>query len=64
MWSHHEKMVIVDNFVGFMGGIDLCYGRMDNSKHLIVEEIQEGVPEFWPYLDYYNPRIQDYFDVK
>ena len=28
-WSHHEKMVIIDQHVGFLGGLDLCYGRWD-----------------------------------
>lgn len=25
-WSHHEKFVIVDNKIAFLGGIDLCFG--------------------------------------
>lgn len=25
-WSHHEKYVVVDNRIAFLGGIDLCYG--------------------------------------
>lgn len=25
-WSHHEKFVVVDNHIAFLGGIDLCYG--------------------------------------
>ena len=29
LFSHHEKMVVIDNKVGFMGGLDLCFGRMD-----------------------------------
>ena len=33
MWSHHEKMVIIDQEVGFMGGLDLAFGRMDNKEH-------------------------------
>lgn len=28
-WSHHEKMVVIDQSVGFMGGLDICFGRMD-----------------------------------
>jgi phospholipase D1/2 len=30
LWSHHEKMVIIDERVAFMGGLDICYGRWDN----------------------------------
>lgn len=25
-WSHHEKQVIIDQCVMFMGGLDLCFG--------------------------------------
>jgi phospholipase D1/2 len=27
MWAHHEKLVIIDQSLAFVGGIDLCYGR-------------------------------------
>lgn len=23
-WAHHEKLVVVDRKIGFMGGLDLC----------------------------------------
>lgn len=36
-WSHHEKMVVVDSEIGFMGGLDLCIGRMDNNKHSLKD---------------------------
>ena len=26
-WSHHEKIVIVDNHTALVGGIDLAFGR-------------------------------------
>ncbi len=29
LWSHHEKMVVIDQKCGFIGGLDLCYGRYD-----------------------------------
>lgn len=25
-WSHHEKFVVIDNRIAFLGGIDLCFG--------------------------------------
>ena len=28
-WSHHEKMVVIDNKKLFMGGLDLCFGRYE-----------------------------------
>lgn len=38
--SHHQKLVVVryrdrpQDDVAFLGGIDLCYGRRDDSRHL------------------------------
>ena len=26
-WSHHQKIVCVDQNIAFVGGIDLCFGR-------------------------------------
>src|SRR5581483_8745605 len=31
--AHHEKIVIVDNKVGFCGGLDLSRGKWDTSSH-------------------------------
>ena len=36
-WSHHEKLVIVDREITFVGGIDLCYGRWDTHKHELMD---------------------------
>lgn len=33
LWSHHEKFVIIDQSVAFLGGIDLCFGRWDDDYH-------------------------------
>lgn len=30
MWSHHEKIVVIDQKIAYIGGLDLCYGRYDN----------------------------------
>lgn len=53
-WSHHQKIVIVDGKTAFLGGIDLCYGRWDNSEHRLTDA---GL--FFPSIDYSNPRIKD-----
>lgn len=29
LWSHHEKMIIIDSKIVFMGGLDLCFGRYE-----------------------------------
>lgn len=33
LWSHHEKLVVIDQSIAYMGGIDLCYGRWDRQDH-------------------------------
>ncbi|CAL1683896.1 unnamed protein product [Lasius platythorax] len=37
LWAHHEKIVVVDQSLAFLGGIDLCYGRWDNSEHRLTD---------------------------
>ena len=36
MFSHHQKCVIVDEEVAFVGGIDLAYGRYDDHYGLLA----------------------------
>ncbi|CAG0914405.1 unnamed protein product [Notodromas monacha] len=36
-WAHHEKLVIIDQKIAFVGGIDLCYGRWDDAKHKLID---------------------------
>jgi len=31
--SHHQKMVVIDGTVAFVGGIDLCEARWDDRQH-------------------------------
>ncbi|KAK9291478.1 hypothetical protein L1049_019426 [Liquidambar formosana] len=52
LWSHHEKLVIVDYQICFIGGLDLCFGRYDTIEH----KVGDVPPLIWPGKDYYNPR--------
>lgn len=52
LWSHHEKLVIVDYKICFIGGLDLCFGRYDTMEH----KVGDHPPFIWPGKDYYNPR--------
>lgn len=36
-WAHHEKIVVVDQTVAFVGGLDLCYGRWDDRHHRLTD---------------------------
>lgn len=33
LWSHHEKLVVIDQTLAFVGGIDLAFGRWDTNDH-------------------------------
>jgi len=57
LWSHHEKIVIIDQSFGFLGGLDICYGRYDTPEHTIVEPSNhEGIYEF-PCINFFiNPQ--------
>ena len=37
-WTHHEKIVIIDRNIAFVGGIDLCYGRWDTRNHELMDD--------------------------
>ena len=37
LWSHHEKMVVIDQQVAYIGGLDICYGRFDTNQHNLVD---------------------------
>lgn len=37
LWAHHEKIVVIDQSLAFLGGIDLCYGRWDNNQHKLTD---------------------------
>ncbi|KAL4588394.1 hypothetical protein LXL04_001278 [Taraxacum kok-saghyz] len=52
LWSHHEKIVVVDHKICFLGGLDLCFGRYDTIEH----KVGDNPPFTWPGKDYYNPR--------
>ncbi|KAJ8447810.1 hypothetical protein Cgig2_015173 [Carnegiea gigantea] len=51
-WSHHEKIVVVDYQICFVGGLDLCFGRYDTVEH----RVGDFPPQIWAGKDYYNPR--------
>ncbi|KAF5486018.1 Phospholipase D1 [Colletotrichum fructicola] len=73
-FAHHEKLVIVDHDVAFVGGIDLCFGRWDCPQHPITDDKPTGFEQseqpkdaehvqLFPGKDYSNPRVQDFFKL-
>ena len=59
-WSNHEKLVIVDKIIGYLGGFDLCWGRYDNKEHPISEIPNKDNIYLFPFMDYANERIKDF----
>ncbi|XP_053163806.1 phospholipase D1 isoform X2 [Hemicordylus capensis] len=37
LWAHHEKLVVIDQSIAFVGGIDLAYGRWDDDEHRLTD---------------------------
>ena len=64
LWSHHEKLVIIDQIIGYVGGLDLCWGRWDTHEHPIYEEPNDRQEYNFPAIDYSNARIRDFDKVE
>lgn len=75
-WAHHEKMCVVDEMVGFMGGFDLCFGRWDTPSHTLTDDatgaaapgflgpVRDGAEaHVWPGQDYANERVAEWTNL-
>jgi len=63
-WSNHGKLVVVDQCVGFIGGLDLCFGRLDSNDHPIKDpEYEKGRGERFVGMEYSDPRLIDFRKV-
>ncbi|WP_043310726.1 phospholipase D-like domain-containing protein [Pseudomonas sp. ML96] len=49
-FSHHQKSVVIDNRIGYVGGIDLAYGRRDDNNFSLDASKRQG-------NDAYNPGL-------
>lgn len=64
-WAHHEKFIIIDYSMAFIGGLDLCFGRWDDHQHILSDVHPEGVAnEVWPGQDFNNNRVMDFQNVQ
>ncbi|CAJ1064140.1 LOW QUALITY PROTEIN: phospholipase D1-like [Xyrichtys novacula] len=63
LWAHHEKMVAIDQTVAFVGGIDLAFGRWDDSLYRLTDlgltEKVAGVTDEAPKLDVVDSGVAD-----
>ena len=63
-WAHHEKLLLIDGQITFMGGLDLCFGRWDTNQHAIADAHPANLDAIvFPGQDYNNARIADFDDV-
>jgi phospholipase D1/2 len=63
-WAHHEKFIVIDYAMAFIGGLDLCFGRWDNRQHPLADCHPEGISEeIWPGQDFNNNRVMDFQKV-
>eukprot|EP00519_Triparma_laevis_P003835 CAMPEP_0182497038 /NCGR_PEP_ID=MMETSP1321-20130603/5585_1 /TAXON_ID=91990 /ORGANISM="Bolidomonas sp., Strain RCC1657" /LENGTH=1384 /DNA_ID=CAMNT_0024700801 /DNA_START=176 /DNA_END=4327 /DNA_ORIENTATION=+ len=58
-WSHHDKHVTIDQEVAFVGGVDITFGRFENSKYRLRDDNEKQEEQIFPGADYANPRIGD-----
>lgn len=64
-WAHHEKFIVIDYELAFIGGLDMCYGRWDVRQHLLADVHPSGVQnEVFPGQDFNNNRIMDFHTVE
>ncbi|PPQ99833.1 hypothetical protein CVT24_009627 [Panaeolus cyanescens] len=63
-WSHHEKVVVVDNRYAAIGGLDLCFGRWDTHNHPLSDVHPTDFSKtLFPGQDYNNARVMDFKEV-
>uniref|UniRef100_A0A7N5ZYI1 Phospholipase n=1 Tax=Anabas testudineus TaxID=64144 RepID=A0A7N5ZYI1_ANATE len=79
LWAHHEKIIVIDQSVAFVGGIDVAYGRWDDREHRLTDvgSTQEQTPgpgpccvgelfgntRFWHGKDYCNFVHKDWIQL-
>lgn len=54
LWTHHEKIVIIDRKIAFLGGLDISFGRWDTGGHPIVDPDRRWFPQS---VEYYQPAV-------
>eukprot|EP00727_Mastigamoeba_balamuthi_P009368 m51a1_g5053 hypothetical protein (930) ;mRNA; f:70180-74210 len=56
-WSHHQKLVVVDQRAAYLGGLDLAFGRWDTPQHALADPC--ALSTRWPGKDYYNSSFSE-----
>jgi phosphatidylserine/phosphatidylglycerophosphate/cardiolipin synthase-like enzyme len=45
--GHHEKFIVIDNKIGFCGGLDLSHGKWDTNSHEFDNPLRDLDAEPW-----------------
>jgi phospholipase D1/2 len=53
---HHQKLVVIDDAVAFLGGIDLTTGRWDTPEHR-VDDARRRNPDGTPYPPFHDVQL-------
>ncbi len=56
-FSHHQKMVVIDNEIAYVGGIDLAYGRRDDNNFRLAANGRTA-------NEFYNPCIPPLTEIE
>ena len=65
-FSHHEKIVVIDRAVGFVGGIDIAENRWDNDQYKLFdkqEKLFRGQDYRNPFKPIENPEAENDKDL-
>lgn len=54
--SHHQKIVVIDDAVAFVGGLDLTLQRWDTREHL-PEDPRRSTPDGRPYRPFHDVQM-------
>jgi phospholipase D1/2 len=51
--SHHQKFVVIDGTIAFVGGLDLCSGRWDERDHRAAHPLRVNADQV-PYMPFHD----------
>jgi len=54
--SHHQKLVVIDDALAFVGGLDLTKGRWDTSAHA-ADDPRRRAPDGKPYAPFHDVQL-------
>jgi phosphatidylserine/phosphatidylglycerophosphate/cardiolipin synthase-like enzyme len=53
--SHHQKFVVIDGHLAFLGGMDICEARWDDRRHLAENPVR--LARGWPQKPYHDVQV-------